>query len=86
MSQREGYLMIDLRDSPGVPAAGLAAGSLTECATMTCLHCNGVVILNPGRTRARGYCARCDGYVCDKPGCAIECRPFLKLLDDFTGG
>jgi hypothetical protein len=92
--RREGYLLIDLRNAPGVPAGvaaaagapAIGAGVTFESATATCLHCNGVVVLNPDRKRPRGYCAKCDGYVCDNPVCGTSCTPFRKLLDDFTGG
>ena len=90
--RREGYLLIDNRYSPGVSAefvhaSGMdapvvGAGATFESATMTCCHCNAVVVLNPLRTRPRGYCAKCDQYVCDNAGCGLECRPFAKLLDD----
>ena len=73
----EGYLTVDHRASPGIPAAlavqmGMdprlvGEGGFFESATMTCTHCRGVVILNPQRTRARAYCQKCDHYVCD--GC-----------------
>lgn len=85
---QEGYLLIDHRNSPGMPASlvgpdGVAvpAGVTFESATITCCHCNCVVILNPDRTRQRGYCAKCDQYVCDNPICSQECRPFRELLD-----
>lgn len=89
--RREGYLLIDNRYSPGVSpefvhASGIdapivLAGQTFEAATMTCAHCNGTIIKNPLRTRKRGYCAKCDAYVCDNPGCGLECRPFQKMLD-----
>lgn len=89
--RREGYLLIDNLYSPGVTAdLVLASGTnapvvgadtIFESATVTCLHCNTIVILNPNRKRARGYCAKCDGYVCDNPACGLECRSFDKLLD-----
>ena len=88
---REGYLLIDHRNSPGVPRelmrqAGLdlagAPGAVFESATITCCHCNAVVILNPLRTRPRNHCRRCDHYVCDNPACSAECRPFSKTIDD----
>ena len=88
---REGELMIDHRASPGLPAdfyhriglAGMPApgGALTELPTMTCCHCNAVVILNAARTRPRGYCRKCDDYVCDSPACNSGCMPFDALLD-----
>ena len=69
----EGYMLIDHSQSPGVSdalmvAQGLPAGSgriRFESATFTCSHCETVVILNPDRERSRGYCPRCDHYVCD---------------------
>lgn len=83
MATNEGYLLIDNRDAPGSP--GVPAGAVFESATITCLHCNGVVVLNPNRKRPRGYCAKCGGYVCDTPACGLECRPFQKLIDQLRG-
>lgn len=87
---REGILIIDNRDSPGVapelaiPAGApvVKSGQLWESATITCCHCHRVVILNPLRTRAREYCAKCDHYICDSPECNRDCVPFKKVLDD----
>jgi hypothetical protein len=93
LRRHEGYLLIDLRNSPGVPttmiraaaAAGHApAGSgqgLFESATVTCAHCHAVVVLNPDRQRPRHYCARCDHYVCDHPQCATQCQPLNAVID-----
>lgn len=72
---REGWLMIDNR------AAGTG---MTEMATATCCHapCGGrVVILNPDRTRPRGFCRKCNHYVCDNPACSFECMPIEKVFD-----
>jgi len=90
--RREGYLLIDNRNSPGVSldmirASGkdvpfAAPGIQYESATVTCSHCNAVVVLNPARTRPRGYCPKCNGYVCDTPQCGLECRSFEKLIDE----
>ena len=90
--RREGYLLIDNRESPGVSAelvhqSGKAApvvgrNQTFESATVTCCHCNAVVILNPDRTRPRAYCAKCDQYHCDSPACGLECRPFQRLIDE----
>ena len=90
----EGYLIIDHRASPGLPAdiyqrmgikvppgMKVGEGQLTEIATMTCCHCNAIVILNPQRTRDRSYCRSCDGYICDKPECHVECVPFEKRVE-----
>lgn len=86
----EGYLLIDHRASPGVqghadPATSdlqfVPGGGLFESATITCSHCQRVVVLNPQRTRERGYCAKCDHYICDAPACHVDCRPFNAFLD-----
>lgn len=77
--RQEGYLLIDHRNSPGMPL--VPGGTVFESATITCCHCQTVVILNPDRTRPRGYCQKCDHYICDNPVCHLECRPFKALAD-----
>ena len=77
---REGYLLIDHSASPGT--ASVPEGARLEASTMTCSHCNRVVLLNPMRTRDRGFCFKCNHYVCDSPECNIGCNPISKQLDD----
>lgn len=83
---REGELLIDHRASPGMPAGFMGIpcpeGSVREFATMTCAHCNAVVVLNAGRTRDRGHCHKCDAYICDSPACHANCTPFAQILDN----
>ena len=93
----EGYLVIDHRESPGVrpediPQAVIekygmppivGKGQFYESATLSCVHCQAVVILNQLRTRARHHCARCHDYTCDRPSCILECTPFQQLIDKF---
>lgn len=68
----EGYLLIDNRCS---------GDGMQENPVATCQHCHAQVILNPLRTRERGFCRSCFGYVCDSPGCR-DCNGSLnKLLD-----
>lgn len=59
--------MVDHRASPGLGPKGspLGEGSLFEAATYTCSHCQKIVVLNPIRIRERGYCPKCDHYICD---------------------
>lgn len=44
-----------------------------------------MIILNPNRTRPRGYCYSCDWDICDR--CALlmklghPCRPLDKVID-----
>jgi uncharacterized paraquat-inducible protein A len=70
---QEGWLMIDNRAS---------GEGMVESATITCSHCQTVVVLNPLRTRERGYCRKCDHYICDNPACHFECVPINKVFDD----
>lgn len=93
MRRDGGYLIIDHRNSPGLPeevalAMGLdpklvGAGKILEASTVTCAHCKGTVMKNPLRTRERTYCPKCRDtsdnarYVCD--GCALEMR-----MPDYT--
>lgn len=72
LQRQEGYLLID----------NTAAGEgKMEAATLTCCHCQRIFLKNPDRVRARGYCAKCDSYVCDNPACNAQCSPFWKRLD-----
>lgn len=95
LRRQEGYLVIDHRNSPGIDphpdlvarfgTPAVPAGTLYESATITCSHCHTVVVLNPQRTRSRGYCGKCDHFVCD--GCETirvktnECLPLTKVFD-----
>lgn len=83
MPQREGYLLVDHRGSPGLPediarASGfnpteVKEGKLFESATLTCAHCKVVVVRRPERIRERASCMKCGGkYICD--GCAVAAR------------
>ena len=67
-----GYLMVDNRPS---------GGKLLELATLTCAHCQLIVVLNPERKRARGYCPKCDAYICDARACTTYCAPIEKCVE-----
>lgn len=100
--RNEGEIFIDHRASPGIPPAQarqmgydpahVAEGRLFEAATMTCQHCQAIVIKNPGRDRERAYCMACAGaYICDL--CDAERRkpdyqhlPMKKIVDLVGGG
>lgn len=76
LRSQEGYLLVDHRYSPGIPdetaiKAGIPAGAagadtVFEAATFTCADCEKVVIINRKRTRPRGYCPKCNHYLCDE--------------------
>ena len=90
----EGYILIDHRAGDGLTSeVARSAGvgtmplrGLFESATVTCSHCQRQVILRPDRSRERGYCPKCDHYVCDS--CEVvriatgECRTFKQIMDD----
>ena len=92
----EGELLIDHRSSPGLPEECarfmgidpkyVKAGATYESAIVTCSHCQVSVVMNPERTRERGWCPKCDKYLCDE--CAfimhrtLECRNIEKVFDD----
>ena len=73
----EGYLQVDHR------ACG---GAMVESATITCSHCQRIVVLNPDRSRSRGFCPKCDHYICDT--CEEDrvltgiCKPFKEVIDE----
>ncbi len=82
---QEGYLFIDHRASPGT--ISVPEGKLFEGATITCSHCQRMVVLNHDRTRERGYCPHCDHYICDQcnadriaPGYIH--KSFAQLVDE----
>lgn len=94
LKQHAGYLVVDHRDSPGLSPADVAhvpgaeavgKGEMFEADVLTCSHCQRGIVLNPARVRERGYCGKCDHYVCDqcetirvKTG---ECMPIAKVVD-----
>lgn len=84
--EREGYLLVDHTDSPGL-GGHLGAGKKFQAATNTCSHCNKVVVMNPDRVRQRGYCYNCDHYICDACGVAMKqtgiCSSFDRFADEY---
>lgn len=97
----DGYLSVDHRASPGlneelarktgVPERHVREGGLLELSTMTCWHCGTVVVPNPLRTRERGYCVKCDRYICDHCKLAsLEAtyvhRSFQEIVDLVQSG
>lgn len=94
LRSQEGYLCLDNRNSPGVPdelivAQGLPAGAgrgLFESATFTCSHCNFMVVLNPKRTRERGFCRGCNQCICDActalKAVTLQCKTMKQIVDE----
>jgi hypothetical protein len=92
----EGYLLIDHTDSPGISAEVAAqagndtlavpAGMKFQSATINCSHCQVLVVLNPKRDRSRGYCPKCDRYICDQcEAVRVQtgvCKTFNQMVDE----
>lgn len=89
-----GYLEIDHRDSPGLTpeqvagipwAIAVPGGQRFERDHAQCSHCQRTVILEPLRTRDRGYCPKCYHYICDECESirvkSLVCVPFVKQID-----
>lgn len=95
LASLESYLLIDNRNSQGVPdevvvRQGMPAGSgkgLYETACYTCSHCEADVIKNPSRTRPRGFCLGCNHVICDACDAAYhasahKCVPFKAFAEE----
>ena len=93
LKAKDGYVMIDNRNTPGVSdalihSAGLPQGAgrgLFECASMHCVHCGGHVIPNPARTRPREFCKKCTAYICDPCHNAAQHADYVhRTIDELT--
>ena len=87
-------MFIDNRNNAGVPdevmvAMGYPVGAgkgVYESATYTCSHCHAVVIIEPKRTRERGFCRNCNSRICD--GCnavkaqTLTCKSMQRIIDE----
>lgn len=84
--------MIDHRFTPGLtleqtqelpPGAGQG---LFEAPTITCSHCQKIVIINPLRNRERAWCRYCDHYICDPCSGILAatgvCKTYKQMLDE----
>ena len=86
LKRHEGYLLIDNRGLPAITDLPdrrfdtIGKNQVYECATITCCHCCRVVILRPDRSRPRGYCPKCDKYVCDQCD-GKPCFDINRLMD-----
>src|SRR5215468_3506123 len=70
---REGELLIDHRNSPGIRPEDVAhmpgaipvgAGKIFEAPFYRCNHRQATVVINPDRTRDHDRCTHCDEYIC----------------------
>jgi hypothetical protein len=90
----EGEILIDHSASPGLTAEDMAGfpvpavgkGQVYESPLIVCGHCQCAVIIEPLRTRAREWCAKCDRYICDDCGLrmhvTLECQSVERRIDE----
>ncbi len=52
--------------------------------TLQCVHCGGHWVPRPGSGKTRGYCPRCNGYVCG-PSCE-KCVPQERMIENIEQG
>jgi hypothetical protein len=90
---KKGYLEVDHTASPGITpeqaalrgGVAVGAGERFEADTSRCNHCQNIVILNPGRTRARESCTKCFRYICDACAATLHmtgiCTPVAQQID-----
>jgi hypothetical protein len=94
LRQHEGYMLIDNRNNAGISdeqmiALGYPVGAgrgLYESATYTCSHCNFVVVMEPKRTRERGFCRGCNQRICDAceavKAKTMMCKTMAQVIDE----
>lgn len=83
--KNEGFVMVDHRASPGIPAelapkfgyhpSQVKEGALFEAAMFGCPHCGTQVVKNPMRIRERGHCFKCNDVICD------ACTVIMRMPD-----
>lgn len=77
-----GYGLIDHRASPGT--TDVPEGTIYEADLICCTHCGLTMFFNPMRTRERGYCPKCDHYICDTCNAIYQrtfiCHPMTELI------
>lgn len=85
----EGLLTVDHRQAEAGISGDIpvGAGQMKEMPTITCSHCQRVVIVNSMRTRERGYCPKCDHYVCDecetvRVATGGACKTWKQIMDE----
>ena len=50
--------------------------------TVSCCHCQIVMMIRPGSGIKRGFCFRCNAVTCGKKGCMVKCVPFERAIEE----
>ena len=67
-------------------------GYITDfnCKTVTgetrqCVHCQKMWTYQPGSGTTRGWCLKCDGFICAEPLCILDQQRLVRDWFDKTG-
>jgi hypothetical protein len=55
-------------------------GCQIEADTLSCVHCGGHWIVQPGSGRQRSWCMNCAGPTCGAEHCVKHCIPTEEML------
>lgn len=53
--------------------------------TRQCVHCQKMWTYVPGSGDTRGWCFKCDGFICAEPHCLLEQKSLTRDWFDRTG-
>lgn len=94
-----GVIEIDMRECPSFPEGFgrgiidpmtiIPGGSFLREEILTCEHCQKDSVKNRNRTRARGHCPACNGYLCDRcDGLKVitGCISITKVVEELREG
>lgn len=60
-------------------------GHKIEGESRQCVHCQFIWEYHPGSGDRRGYCLKCDGFLCGRQQCFVEQRRMIDLFQQETG-
>lgn len=85
----EGKLILEPGESPTTsrkPSGYILADGEEIAQTRQCGHCNRHIISVKGSGITRGWCMKCDNWLCGAPACVDKCYPFEKKMEDYEKG
>jgi hypothetical protein len=52
-----------------------------------CVHCGYIWVFRPGSGKRRGFCYRCNGFLCGHAACvALGCRHWMHDIENMEKG
>lgn len=68
----------------GYYTKGTANGLTVEGESRQCVHCQALWEYQPGSGTVRGWCLKCNGFLCNQPSCAREQQRLIARFPDQT--